>query len=211
MRNNLLYVDDEPGALKSLKRIFRDEPFGLVTYESPIEALDDLEKIKPAVVISDQCMPEMDGIEFLEKVKIKQPDSVRILLTGLTDLEVAVAAINQGNVYRYIQKPWDNDELKAAVESAFEHQDSIFCLRQMVESLVEEVMERNRDQKAVGELAKAINVELGQPLIIITGYIQLLQQHLGQNDLLQSYLSNIIRQIKAIEDVTKSLDKHMPV
>ncbi len=204
MNKSVLFVDDEVHALKALTRLFRKEPYEFITCDSPVKALNQLDEIEPMVVISDQCMPEMDGIEFLEKVKNKQPGTVRILLTGISDLEVAIAAINQGNVYRYIEKPWDDQALKKEVRAAMDHQDSIYCLRHMVDGLVEEVMHKNKE--GVHELGGAISVELKQPLHIISGYVQLLQLHLADNEILKKYLSNILLQIDKIEDLADKID-----
>ena len=112
MKDKVLFVDDEQSNLKALKRLFRNEPFDFITYNSPTEALAKIEAIKPAVVISDQRMPEMSGTAFLEQVRNKQPHSVRIILTGHADLKAAMDAINNGHVFRFIQKPWNPEALK---------------------------------------------------------------------------------------------------
>ncbi|NER80292.1 MAG: response regulator [Leptolyngbya sp. SIO1D8] len=114
----MLVVDDEPDNLDLLYRTFRRH-FNVLRAESGQEALDILaEHGEVAVIISDQRMPEMKGTEFLSKTVPDFPDTVRIILTGFTDVEDLVEAINAGQVYRYITKPWDPDELKQVVEQA---------------------------------------------------------------------------------------------
>ncbi len=121
MVNRVLFVDDEAAILKSLKRLFLDDSFEVLTSTSPLEALKILQEKEIPVVISDQRMPEMIGTDFLQKVKEGWPDTVRMVLTGYADLEAALAAINQGNVYRFINKPWDNADLKLAVKNGITH------------------------------------------------------------------------------------------
>lgn len=119
----MLVVDDEPDNLDLLYRTFRRD-FQVLRAESGIEALKVLSSEgEVAVIISDQRMPEMKGTEFLSKTVPEFPDTVRIILTGFTDVEDLVEAINAGQVYRYITKPWDPDELKHVVERASETYD----------------------------------------------------------------------------------------
>ncbi|MBE9064172.1 response regulator [cf. Phormidesmis sp. LEGE 11477] len=114
----MLVVDDEPDNLDLLFRTFRRD-FKVLKAESGVEALEILaDDGEVAVIISDQRMPEMKGTEFLSKTVPDFPDTVRIILTGFTDVEDLVEAINAGQVYRYITKPWDPDELKFVVDKA---------------------------------------------------------------------------------------------
>ncbi len=114
----MLVVDDEPDNLDLLFRTFRRD-FKVLKAESGVEALEILaDDGEVAVIISDQRMPEMKGTEFLSKTVPDFPDTVRIILTGFTDVEDLVEAINAGQVYRYITKPWDPDELKFVVGKA---------------------------------------------------------------------------------------------
>ncbi|WP_204139498.1 response regulator [Halomicronema sp. CCY15110] len=114
----MLVVDDEPDNLDLLYRTFRRD-FNVLRAESGHQALEVLaEQGEVAVIISDQRMPEMKGTEFLSKTVPEFPDTVRIILTGFTDVEDLVDAINAGQVYRYITKPWNPDELKLVVDQA---------------------------------------------------------------------------------------------
>ncbi|MEL6939191.1 MAG: response regulator [Cyanobacteria bacterium J06598_1] len=121
----MLVVDDEPDNLDLLYRTFRRD-FKVLRAESGVAALEVLSNEgEVAVIISDQRMPEMKGTEFLSKTVPDFPDTVRIILTGFTDVEDLVEAINAGQVYRYITKPWDPDDLKHVVDRASETYDLI--------------------------------------------------------------------------------------
>ncbi|MGD1871881.1 MAG: response regulator [Mastigocoleus sp.] len=131
-KQKILVVDDEPDNLDLLYRTFRRD-FQVLKAESGSKALEILStEGEVAVIISDQRMPEMKGTEFLSKTLPKFPDTVRIILTGFTDIEDLVDAINAGQVYKYITKPWDPDELKAVVQRAAETYD---LLKQRTEEL----------------------------------------------------------------------------
>lgn len=119
----LLVVDDEPDNLDLLYRTFRRE-FQVFRAESGRQALEVLnEEGEVAVIISDQRMPEMKGTEFLSRTVPQFPHTMRIILTGFTDVEDLVDAINAGQVYKYITKPWEPDELKMVVDRAAQTYD----------------------------------------------------------------------------------------
>lgn len=128
----MLVVDDEPDNLDLLYRTFRRD-FNVLKAESGIRALEVLGlEGEVAVIISDQRMPEMKGTEFLSKTVPQFPNTVRIILTGFTDIEDLVDAINSGQVYKYITKPWDPNELKMVVQKAAETYE---VLKQRTEEL----------------------------------------------------------------------------
>ncbi|HEY9885475.1 MAG TPA: response regulator [Thermosynechococcaceae cyanobacterium] len=116
----LMVVDDEPDNLDLLYRTFRRD-FEVLQAESAIAALQMLEEQgEMAIIISDQRMPEMLGTEFLSKTVDRYPDTIRIVLTGYTDVEDLVEAINTGKVFKYITKPWNPDQLKGVIQQAAE-------------------------------------------------------------------------------------------
>lgn len=128
----MLVVDDEPDNLDLLYRTFRRD-FQVLKAESGVRALEMLaSEGEVAVIISDQRMPEMKGTEFLSRTVPQFPDTMRIILTGFTDVEDLVEAINSGQVYKYITKPWDPNELKAVVQRAAETYE---LLKQRTEEL----------------------------------------------------------------------------
>ena len=116
----LLFVDDETSILSALRRLFRPHGYKILTANGGVEGLEVLSREKVDLVISDMRMPEMDGAQFLERVHDKWPDIVRILLTGYADIASTIAAINRGRIYRYIAKPWDDNEIVLAVRDALE-------------------------------------------------------------------------------------------
>jgi len=120
MSYKILIVDDEPQNLRALERLFRQH-YQVLMANSGAEALEVLREHDVAVVITDQRMPEMTGIELLKSTVALRPRMVRIILTGYTDVDALVEAINCGQVYRYVSKPWANEELLLTVKRALEH------------------------------------------------------------------------------------------
>ena len=116
-KHPILVVDDEPEILHSLDRLLRKE-FEVVTASAASGALHILGKREVHVIMTDQRMPEMTGVELLAKVQGECPDAIRIIFTGYADIKAVIAAINQGHVYRYVTKPWDPDELQEVLRQA---------------------------------------------------------------------------------------------
>src|SRR3990172_3319899 len=110
-QSTLLCVDDEPNILSSLRRLFRAKGYRVLVAESGNAGLQVLATEAVDLVISDMRMPEMDGAHFLELVRARWPDTIRILLTGYADVSSIIEAINRGEIYRYIAKPWDDNEM----------------------------------------------------------------------------------------------------
>jgi len=122
----LLMVDDEPNVLSSLKRLFRRDGYRILTTCSAREGLDILASNAVQVVISDQRMPEMSGTEFLSRVKQLHPKCIRLVLSGYTDLNTITQAINEGAIYKFLTKPWNDDDIRETVRLAFRaHEDAL--------------------------------------------------------------------------------------
>ena len=117
--HTLLLVDDEPNILNSLSRLLRREGYTILTATSPTEAFDLLAKHPVQVILSDQRMPDMSGTEFFARVRQLYPDTIRIVLTGYTDLDSVTDAINRGAIYKFLTKPWDDDLLREQIREAF--------------------------------------------------------------------------------------------
>lgn len=115
----ILYVDDEIHNLNSFKASFRRD-YSIFTAISAQQGRKILEENDISVVITDQRMPETTGIEFLESIIGLYPDVIRILLTGYADITAVIDAINRGSVYKYIQKPWNDEELRTTINDALE-------------------------------------------------------------------------------------------
>ncbi len=114
----LLFVDDEPNILSALRRLFRGQGYRVLLAEDGEKGLALLGSETVDLVISDMRMPGMDGARFLEQVRASWPEVVRILLTGYADISSTVAAINRGEIYRYIAKPWDDNDIQLIVRDA---------------------------------------------------------------------------------------------
>jgi putative nucleotidyltransferase with HDIG domain len=156
--HTVLFVDDEVNILKALQRLLRNEPIEILTASTPSEAFELIEHAEPQVIVSDQRMPEMSGVDFLASVRDRHHDVVRMMLTGYTDMTIAVEAINKGEIYRLITKPWNDEELKATLRQAFDHYDlkaeikrlnsvtreQNFKLQDMNKNLEEKVRERTK-------------------------------------------------------------------
>ena len=116
----LLCVDDEANILAALNRVFRPEGYRVLTATSGVDGLKLLESEPVDLVISDMRMPEMDGVQFLAEARRRWPDTMRLLLTGHADISSTIEAINQGEIYRYLSKPWDDNEVRLIVRHALE-------------------------------------------------------------------------------------------
>jgi CheY-like chemotaxis protein len=117
----LLVVDDESNILAAVVRLLRREGYRIVSAHSATEAFEVLALNDVQVVISDHRMPEMTGADFLGKVKVLYPDTVRILFSGYVEMEALTDAVNRGAVYRFMLKPWDDDVLREAIRDAFHY------------------------------------------------------------------------------------------
>jgi response regulator RpfG family c-di-GMP phosphodiesterase len=130
----ILYVDDEENNLFSFKATFRIK-YQVFTAISGDEALKILETKPVEIIITDQRMPEMTGVEFLEKVLEKYPDPMRILLTGYADMGAVVDAVNKGKIFHYLAKPWNEKELDITINRAYDKYLENVQLKDMNEKL----------------------------------------------------------------------------
>lgn len=198
----LLCLDDEIDNLDALERIFRKKYHVLkaLTPEAAFEYLDQYPQL--AVIISDQRMPQITGVEFLEKSITTHPETIRLLLTGYTDIDSVIGAVNKGQIYRYLTKPWDPIDLQNTVDQALEK----FTLR-------EELKQKNSElEKALKELqildqAKSqfmilINHELKTPLTTILSFAGLLKETIlsDEQNLFTSRILKSSEKLKSIVD-----------
>jgi response regulator RpfG family c-di-GMP phosphodiesterase len=116
---SILYVDDEANNLIAFRAVYRTK-YTIFTALSGLEGLDIMSENEIHIVITDQRMPNMTGVEFLEKVIEKYPEPIRILLTGYTDMSAIVDAVNKGSIFQYLNKPWDEKELEEIIEKAYD-------------------------------------------------------------------------------------------
>ncbi len=142
----LLYVDDEEHNLISFAATFRKE-YKVHTAKTGEDGLEIMRNNDIKLVITDQRMPEMTGIEFLEKVIPEFPDAVRMILTGYSDIGVIIEAINSGQVFRYITKPWDENELRMTIENSRQVHSLQTSNRELMESLTQKIEEQEQTLK----------------------------------------------------------------
>ena len=171
-RPTLVVVDDEPSVLDSVRDLFRKE-FSVRTFESATEALEALGDLVPAVVLTDQRMPGMSGVEFLRHVKRIHPDATRLMFTGYADIKAVIDAINEGHVFRYLGKPWEPEELEVVIRQAVEHHRLLVDRRRLIAELRASntrLEESNHLKKAFIEVASH---ELNTPVAVILGMTDL--------------------------------------
>jgi DNA-binding NtrC family response regulator len=146
MEIGVLYIDDEANNLNSFKAGFRRD-FTIYTASSAREGRKILDSYEIGVIITDQRMPGMTGIEFLESIIPVYPDTIRILLTGFSDINAVMDAINRGQVYKYLVKSWQNDELKMYIENALE----IYNLRKENKELAHKLQLANLELERISQ------------------------------------------------------------
>ena len=172
-------VDDEPDIVRSVQDLLRRE-WKVIGTTRAAEALELMQREAVHVIMSDQRMPGMTGVEFLDRVRGDHPDAIRLLFTGYADIHAVIDAINQGNVYRYITKPWDPDELQAVLRQAAERYDMLVDRKR----LTAELEARNAELRAANaalERSSALKTafiqvashELRTPVAILTGLSKL--------------------------------------
>lgn len=145
----LLFVDDEANVLKALKRIFHQENYNIILASNGKEALEILKREPCQLVISDFMMPEMNGADLLREIKNQYPDIIRIMLTGHADTTAVMGAIKEGAVYKFILKPWNDDDLRVTVALAIEQYD----LLQKNKQLKHQSKQHSKDIKTLTRLA----------------------------------------------------------
>jgi FixJ family two-component response regulator len=158
-QNTLLLVDDEENILSSLARLLRRDDYRILRAGSPLAGLEILAQQEVGVIISDQRMPEMTGAEFLARAREMYPDTVRIVLSGYTDLKTITAAINDGAIYKFLTKPWDDDLLRVDVRDAFRY----YRLKLDNRSLNSQLQDANRELAGINmELEKHVEEKTRQ-------------------------------------------------
>lgn len=211
----LLVVDDEPDLVQSVKDLLRFDYRVLGTTRAT-EGLRIMEKEEVHIVMTDQRMPEMTGVEFLKFLRDAYPDAIRLLFTAYADIDAVTDAINQGNVYRYISKPWEPHELKSVLRQAVDKYD----LQAERKKLLREIQETNRQlESANQELRQANDVkrafirvashELRTPLTIIMGMAEISYKAQDVKPPLKNWLEQIftgsLRLNERVEQMVKLL------
>ncbi len=196
-RHTLLVVDDEPDVVKSVQDLLRLD-YKVFTATRALDGLKIMEENEIHLVMTDQRMPGMTGVEFLKNVRGEYPEAVRLLFTGYADIKAVIDAINAGNVYRYITKPWDPDELQTVIREACERYDLIAERKKLVLDIQNknaELEQANADLKTANELKSAFiqvaSHELRTPLTILLGLNDLAARTAGSAEPLHGWLLRI--------------------
>lgn len=153
MKRTLLLVDDEANILSTLTRLLRPDGYTILRAGSGQEGLELLTQHEIGVIVTDQRMPEMNGVTFLRKAREIRPDTIRIVLSGYTELKSITDAINQGAIYKFLTKPWEDDLLRANIQEAFEHhelkQENYRLTHELEKRVEEKTLEMTRNLKTL--------------------------------------------------------------
>ena len=187
---SVLYIDDEKNNLNIFKANFRYD-YDIQLASSATEAFEILKNNKVQVIIADQQMPGMTGVEFFEAIIEIDKDPVRILLTAYADIEAAINSINKGQVYRYIKKPWDEVELKMAIENAYE----IFNTRKKLFNKNRELQKTNEE---LNRFVYSASHDLKAPLLSIKGLLDVARLEGSSKDP-EKYFSMITTSVVQLE------------
>ncbi|MFW2372227.1 MAG: response regulator [Gammaproteobacteria bacterium] len=172
----ILLVDDEDNILRALVRLLRRDDYNILTASSAREGLECLKENTVGVILSDQRMPEVSGVEFLSQVKLLYPDTMRMVLSGYTDLKSVTDAINQGAIYKFLTKPWDDELLRENIRKAFNHfslarenkrlNDELLRLNEVLEK---RVIEQNRESKIESQVLNVTQQIINQQPVGVLG------------------------------------------
>ncbi|TFH85614.1 response regulator [Billgrantia azerbaijanica] len=220
----LLLVDDEPYVLSALRRELRSEGYQLLTADSGEAALALMAEEPVDLVISDAMMPGMDGTELLARIQRQRPECLRLLLTGKSDLNATVRAINEGHIYRYIAKPWDADELRLTLRQALAHQQAereqkrLEALtqaqnRELIElnaTLEQRVEARTQEVQQVADMLDVAYGELKQSYVTATRvFSSLITQRLPRDLQTNTPVGNLIQAFAELRDLDEDITRDL--
>lgn len=165
-KHKILLVDDEQNILNSLQRLLRKEGYEILLASSGKEGIEILKKHSVSLIVSDQRMPQMSGVEFFNKIKDIHPDTIRVILSGYTNVNSILEAINQGRIYKFITKPWNDEELKLTIQRALEQHELISENRKLNQKLeaknkeLKQILEERTKALHEGHRALSIHQEI---------------------------------------------------
>ena len=206
---NLLLLDDEDNVLKALWRLLRRE-YNIACFTQGREALDYMEDNEVHIIVSDMRMPQMSGSEFLEQARVIRPSAYRLLLTGFSDINSTISAINDGGIYSYISKPWDNDNVRLSLKKASEHYLLELEKNQLMVSLAnanDKLASLNNDLESKIKLRthalqaskKKISDSLSNQKALLNNVLDMLSATIEyRTDLSASHIQRIAKQCRAL-------------
>lgn len=188
-RINILYLDDEINNLQSFKAKFRKD-YSILLANNANEAYQILDKdFNIHIIISDQRMPDLTGVDFFASIISKYPNAIRILLTGYSDKETVVDAINKGHVYRYLEKPWNDLEMKLAIENAYQ----FYFINNQLKLKNEELRKTNEE---LNRFAYSASHDLKAPVKSMQGILNLVhEEDKGEDNKLIKYLEDSVKKL----------------
>ena len=210
-KHTILVVDDEPDVVKSIQDLLRFD-YKVLGATRATDGLRLLGEQPIHVVLTDQRMPEMTGVEFLRRLRETHPDTVRLLITGYADIRAVIDAINEGNVYRYITKPWEPEELQAVIKESVERYELVAERKRLMGELKsknEELLRANDELSRANELKSAFiqvaSHELRTPLTILMGLTRLAGTSAGTQQPLRSFVDRIEQAARRLQHLVDQL------
>lgn len=202
--HSLLIVDDEPQILKSLNRALRSERYAIRTAENAEDALEQIQKEPPSVLLTDQRMPGLSGTELLAEVARLYPDVVGILMSGYADFEGLTQAVNDGQIYKFVLKPWDNDELRQSLHDLFTQielgEEGLRAQRQLraeKEALEERLKDDDRSRNGLYNRYEHLFNEVPVPMVMTDPDGEILDYNAAFGSLVNAHYSLVGQSVDA--------------
>ena len=205
-RYPILYIDDERGNLEAFEDEF-EEYFTIHTASRGAEGLRVIRGEPIALVLVDQRMPEMSGVEVLEGIRQMDPQILRVLITAYADIEVVIESINKGHVYRYFRKPWEHEDLRTGIMRGIEHYHSERERERLQAERIENMrkMVRSNRLAAVGTMVSGLVHEIRNPMVAVQSFLQLLPRKWDDQEFILRYLEIARGEADRIETLLENM------
>jgi len=203
---NILYVDDEPGNLEAFRDEF-EEYFTILTAPTGPEGLQIIRERPIQLVLVDQRMPRMTGVQVLEEIRRADSRILRILVTAYADIEVVIDAINKGRVYRYFKKPWDHEDIRTGIMRGLDYYQGERERERLHAERIENMKKMIRSNRlaAVGTMVAGLVHEIRNPMVAIQSFLQLLPRKWDDKDFLRKYLEIAQGEANRIESLLENM------
>jgi signal transduction histidine kinase len=188
--HTILVIDDEPDVVRSVKDLLRLD-YNVIATTNPAEAMDRLGRGGIHVAMTDQRMPGMTGVQLLTEIRNQYPEIIRLLFTGYADMKAVIDAVNQGQIYRYITKPWDADELQLIIREACSQYDLLAERKQLMHDLERTNTELQKSDELKAAFIKVAGHEFRTPVALLSGFSRLALQASDVSESLREHLLQI--------------------